>query len=67
MNLAQVKHEIEELGKSPVAEKMYPLTSDWVPLPDVLAIIDRFEKHWKQRSELKKDSADNVLMKEIFG
>jgi len=47
MNLRQVKQEIQELAKSPAAEKMYPNTSDWVPITDVLAIINRFEKHWR--------------------
>ena len=47
MNLQQVKEEIMSLGKSPAAEKMYPITSNWVPISDVLAIINRFEKHWK--------------------
>ena len=44
MNLADVKREITELSKIPASEKMYPITSDWVPLPDVLAIISRYEK-----------------------
>jgi hypothetical protein len=47
MNLEQMKKEIESLGKTPAAEKMYPITSEWVPVTDVLAIINRFEKHWK--------------------
>jgi hypothetical protein len=64
MNLEQVKREIKELGNSPVAEKMYPITSDWVPLPDVLAIINRFEKHWKQ---IKRSSVETKLIDEIVG
>lgn len=64
MNLGQVEKEIKELGKSPVAEKMYPITSDWVPVPDVLAIINRFEKHWKQ---MKKSSEETKIINEILG
>jgi hypothetical protein len=60
MNLTQVKNEIKELGKKPATEKLYPITSDWVPLTDVLAILNRFEKHWRQKSEDK-------LVGEILG
>ncbi len=67
MNLDQVKREIKELGKSPVAEKVYPITSDWVPITDVLAIINRFEKHWKNYKETKKNSDEAKLIAEIFG
>ena len=66
MNLQQVKHEIGELGKSPVAEKMYPITSDWVPLTDVLAIIARFEKHCKQQYKEKGES-ERKIVDEILG
>jgi len=65
MNLIQIKREIVELGKIPVSEKMYPITSEWVPLPDVLAIISRFEKHWKQLP--KKDEDEARIITEIIG
>ena len=65
MNLIQVKREIAELGKIPASEKMYPITSEWVPLPDVLAIISRFEKHWKQLP--RKGDAEARMMNELFG
>jgi len=65
MNLIQVKREIVELGKIPASEKMYPITSEWVPLPDVLAIISRFEKHWKQLP--KKDEDEARMITEIIG
>ena len=67
MNLEQVKREISELGKSPVAERMYPITSDWVPIADVLAIVNRFEKYWKQRDEKEKDPQVTKLINEILG
>jgi hypothetical protein len=62
-----MKREVEALGKSPVAEKVYPITSDWVPLPDVLAIINRFEKDWKHYKETKKGATEAKLIAEILG
>jgi hypothetical protein len=67
MNLEQVKREVKALGKSPIAEKVYPITSDWVPLPDVLAIINRFEKHWKKYGDSKKGASEAKLITEIIG
>jgi hypothetical protein len=65
MNLAQVRSEIEDLGKKLVTERMYPITSNWVPLTDVLAIIGRFEKYWSQQS--KKGESGEKLLAEILG
>jgi len=67
MNLLQVKNEISELSKTRVAEKMYPITSDWVPVTDVLAIIRRFEKHWEKRKSGMKSETEANLISEIFG
>ncbi len=67
MNLEQVKREIEDLGKSPVAERMYPVTSEWVPITDVLAIIERFERHWKQYKRNAKNESEVSLITEIVG
>ncbi len=67
MNLDQVKREIKELGKAPVAEKVYPISSDWVPVTDVLAILNRFEKHWKNYRETKKNASETKLIREILG
>ena len=66
MNVGQMKKEIENLGKSPAAEKMYPITSNWVPLSDVLAIINRFEKHWKNYKSAKPKPEGN-LIDELLG
>jgi len=66
MNLQQVKEEIVSLGKSPAAEKMYPITSNWVPISDVLAIINRFEKHWKGY-KTRSDEPEGNLLAEILG
>lgn len=65
MNLDQVKNEVKDLGKKPATERMYPITSEWVPLTDVLAIIDRFEKYWRQRA--KKSEDEGKLLAEMFG
>ena len=65
MNLAQVKNEIKDLGKKPLVERMYPITSEWVPITDVLAIINRFEKHWRQKP--KENESEDKLLTEILG
>lgn len=65
MDLQQVKREIESLGKSPAAEAMYPITSNWVPITDVLAIINRFEKHWKGKA--LRDEPEKNLISKIIG
>ena len=65
MNLQEVKNEIEGLGKSPAAEKMYPITSNWVPISDVLAIINRFEKHWTNHGA--RNAPEGKLIAEILG
>jgi len=67
MNLLQVKNEIAELGKTPAAEKMYPITSDWVPITDVLAIIQRFEKHWEKRKSRMNIETEANLISEMLG
>ncbi len=67
MNLDQVKREVLALGKIPTAEKMYPITSNWVPVTDVLAIIQRFEKHWKQHAGASKIEAETKVISEILG
>jgi len=67
MNLEQAKSEIRELGQSPVAERMYPITSDWVPVTDVLAIINRYEKYWRQHEEREKTPQVTKLINEMLG
>ena len=63
MNLGQVRKEIEGLGQSPIAEKMYPMTSNWVPITDVMAILNRFEKHWRNYKTPGGESADKLIAK----
>jgi hypothetical protein len=62
-----MKQEIKDLQKSPAAEKMYPITSDWVPTVDVLAIINRFEKHWKHYVEDHKNADEKKLIDQMLG
>ena len=50
MKLRELKTEIEESAKS-LLEKAYPITSDWIPVTDALAIVDRFEKEWRKEFE----------------
>ena len=66
MDLEQVRKEIENLGKTPVSEKMYPITSNWVPISDVMAVLNRFEKHWKNY-KMPKDRSAGSLITEILG
>lgn len=51
MKLRQLRTEIEESAKNLFGEKAYPITSDWIPVTDVLAIVDRFEREWRQEFE----------------
>lgn len=44
MRLRELRTQIEQIGGSLLHEKAYPVTSDWIPVPDTLALIDRFEK-----------------------
>lgn len=67
MDLKQVRQEIETLGKSPAAEKVYPITSEWVPITDVLAVINRFEKHWRNYAASKKDALEAEVISKIIG
>jgi hypothetical protein len=58
MKLRELKTEIEESAKSPF-EKAYPITSDWIPVTDALAIIDRFEKEWRKEFETALSKAES--------
>ncbi len=66
MNLDDLKEEIIRLGKSPLAEKLYPIPPDLVPLTDVLAILTRFKKDW---TEFRRTThtREAQLISEIFG
>jgi hypothetical protein len=46
---------------------MYPITSSWVPVADVLAILNRFEKHWKRFRDEKKSREEVKMITEILG
>jgi len=51
MRLNELRMEIQQSAKSPYGEKMYPITSDWIPVTDVLAIVDRFERELRYQFE----------------
>jgi len=51
MNLRELRTEVEESARNLFGEKAYPITSDWIPVTDVLAIIDRFEREWRREFE----------------
>lgn len=51
MKLRQLRTEIQESSKKLFGEKAYPITSDWIPVTDVLAIVDRFEREWRRELE----------------
>ena len=44
MKLSELKAEVELSARNPYGEKSYPFTSGWIPVTDVLAIVDRFER-----------------------
>jgi hypothetical protein len=51
MRLRELKAEIEQSARNLFGEKAYPTTSAWIPVTDVLAIIDRFEKECRRKFE----------------
>jgi hypothetical protein len=44
LKFSQLKAEVKQSARNLYGEKSYPLTSDWIPVADVLAIVDRFER-----------------------
>jgi hypothetical protein len=51
MRLDELRMEIQQSAKSLYGEKMYPITSDWIPVADALAIVDRFERELRYQFE----------------
>jgi hypothetical protein len=69
MKLRELRTEIEESAKSLFGEKSYPITSGWIPVTDVLAIIDRFEKEWRAEFKTvlsKSESSSDQQLREII-
>ena len=64
MNLAELKAEIQQSAKSPYGEKLYPITSGWIPVTDVLAIVDRFERELRHQIEFSLAMAKSQSKKE---
>jgi hypothetical protein len=52
MKLSELHAEIERIAKSPYGDKLHPMTPGWVPVTDVLAIVDRFERQSHRQVEL---------------
>jgi hypothetical protein len=52
MKLSELRAEIERIAKSPYGDKLYPMTSGWVPVTDVLTIVDRLERQSHRQVEL---------------
>ncbi len=44
MNLSDLRQELKDKSKTPFGERYYPITSEWIPIADALALVDRFEK-----------------------
>jgi len=65
MKLGELRLEIQQSAKSPYGEKLYPITSDWIPVTDVLAIIDRFEKEWRREFETALSKAESFSPREF--
>lgn len=65
MKLGQLRAEIEESARNLFGEKAYPITSDWIPVTDVLAIIDRFERDWRQEFETALSKAKMSSSQEL--
>jgi len=65
MKLSELKLEIQQSAKSPYGEKLYPITSDWIPVIDVLAIVDRFERDLRTQFDSSLATAKSQSKKEI--
>ena len=57
MRLNELKAEIRQTAQVPYGAKLYPITSDWVPVTDVLSIVDRFERELRRQWESVLESA----------
>ena len=65
MKLRELRIEIEESSKNLFGEKAYPVTSNWVPVTDALAVIDRFEKEWRQEFEAALAEAKSLSHQQL--
>jgi hypothetical protein len=60
LKVSDLRQEIQMFGKSPYVERTYPLTSDWVPIADVLSVIDRFERQLRERLEFTQKNQASI-------
>jgi hypothetical protein len=65
MKLDDLRAEIQQSANSPYGEKMYPITSDSIPVTDVLAIVDRFERDLRHRFDSALAIAKSESKKEV--
>jgi hypothetical protein len=65
MKLGELRSEIQQSAKSAYGEKLYPITSDWIPVTDVLAIVDRFERQLRGQFDSVLATARSQSKKEI--
>ena len=65
MKLGELRLEIQQSATSPYGEKLYPITSDWIPVTDVLAIVDRFERELRRQFDSVLATAKSQSKKEI--
>jgi hypothetical protein len=65
MKLDELRAEIQQSANSPYGEKMYPITSDWIPVTDAPAIADRFERDLRHRLDSALAIAKSEFKKEI--
>jgi hypothetical protein len=63
--LGELRVEIQQSARSPYGEKLYPITSDWIPVTDVLAIVERFERDLRYQFESALAMARSQSNKEI--
>jgi hypothetical protein len=65
MNLDELRAEIQQSASSLYGEKTYPITSDWIPVTDLLAIVDRFERDLRHRFDSALAIVKSESRKEI--
>jgi hypothetical protein len=56
---------MRQRASSPLGDRLYPVTSGWIPLTDIIAALDLYEKHLMDLTKMlrsldKTDSAYDV-------
>jgi hypothetical protein len=55
VKLSDLRAEIQESAKSPYGERLYPITSDWIPVIDVFAVVDSSKENCARSLTLPYD------------